>query len=54
MVAIEFLKKHGFDLSATIGKRYISLDDDLYLIPKFSVMDCGYFSEAICRLLGVF
>ena len=48
------LEKFGIVLSATIEKRHISHDDDLYFIPRFSVMDKGYFSEAVCRMLGVF
>jgi peptidoglycan/xylan/chitin deacetylase (PgdA/CDA1 family) len=48
------LEKYGFVLSATIEKRHISLNDDFYLIPRLSVMDNGFFSEAVCRILGVF
>ena len=48
------LQKYGFELSATIEKRFIFADDDVYLIPRFSVPDNATFPEAMCRMLGIF
>ena len=48
------LKKYGFELSITTEKRFVSANDDSYLVPRFSVPDNALFPEALCRMLGVF
>jgi peptidoglycan/xylan/chitin deacetylase (PgdA/CDA1 family) len=48
------LKRYGFELSATSEKRFITANNDFYLVPRFSVPDNALFSEALCRMLGVF
>jgi peptidoglycan/xylan/chitin deacetylase (PgdA/CDA1 family) len=47
------LKKYGYKLAATIENKLISTNDDLYFIPRFTVMDDGFFSENLCHMLGI-
>jgi peptidoglycan/xylan/chitin deacetylase (PgdA/CDA1 family) len=47
------LKKHGYELAATITNRFAKIDDDCYSFPRTDVMDDGSFTENLCHALGV-
>jgi peptidoglycan/xylan/chitin deacetylase (PgdA/CDA1 family) len=49
----EILEKYGFELAATTENKFISLESDIYFIPRFSVMNDGSFAENLCHMLGI-
>ena len=49
----KILKESGYKLAATDKKRFITKNDDLYLIPRIEVKDKISFYEAICRIVGI-
>ena len=49
----KILKESGYKLAATDKKRFITKNDDLYLIPRMEVKDKISFYEAICRIVGI-
>lgn len=49
----KILKESGYKLAATVEKRFITKNDDLYLIPRIEVKDKISFYEAICRIVGI-
>ena len=49
----KILKEYGYKLAATVEKRFITKNDDLYLIPRIGINDKISFYEAICRIVGI-
>jgi peptidoglycan/xylan/chitin deacetylase (PgdA/CDA1 family) len=49
----KILKEFGYKLAATDEKRFITKNDDLYLIPRIEVKDKISFYEAICIIVGI-
>lgn len=49
----KILEKYGFELAATTENKLICSNNDLYAIPRFSVMNDGFFSENLCHMLGI-
>jgi peptidoglycan/xylan/chitin deacetylase (PgdA/CDA1 family) len=49
----KILKESGYKLAATVEKRFITKNDDLYLIPRMEIKDKISFYEAICRIVGI-
>ena len=47
------LKEFGYALAATTKNAFVDPKTDPYLLPRFSVADDIYFSEAICNMVGV-
>ena len=47
------LEKYGFELAATTENKFVSLESDIYFIPRFAVMSDGYFAENLCHMLGI-
>ena len=50
---IPYLKKHGYELAATIVEGLIDRDCDPYRVPRNCVLDDGTFAENLCHMLGV-
>jgi peptidoglycan/xylan/chitin deacetylase (PgdA/CDA1 family) len=51
--ALEWLKKHGYELAATTERRFAGVDSDCYRLPRCDVMDDGSFAENLCHALGI-
>lgn len=49
----KILKESGYKLAATDKKRFITKNDDLYLIPRIGIKDKISFYEAICKIVGI-
>ena len=49
----EILEKYGFELAATTENKFVSLESEIYFIPRFAVMSDGFFSENLCHMLGI-
>jgi len=50
----QFLKKYGYELAfSKTEDKFISLNDDSYLLPRTDVMDDGSCIENLCHALGV-
>ena len=49
----KILKESGYKLAATDKKRFITNNDDLYLIPRIGIKDEISFYEAICKIVGI-
>jgi len=49
----KILKESGYKLAATDENRFITRNDDLYLIPRIEVKDKISFYEAICGIVGI-
>lgn len=49
----KILKKLGIILATTVEKKFISLKDNLYFIPRFYVNDNALFPEAIYQMVGI-
>jgi len=49
----KILKEFGYKLAATVEKRFITKNEDLYLIPRREVKDNISFYEATCRIVGI-
>ncbi len=49
----EVVQRYRFDLAATTDNRFISDNDDPFLVPRFWVRGEGFFSEAKCQMLGI-
>ena len=47
------LKKYGFELAASTNNYLITEDTDLYVVPRFGVLNEAYLCEAICHVLGI-
>ena len=47
------LKKYGYELAAGTNNFLITKDTDLYVVPRFGVLNEAYFYEAICHVLGI-
>ena len=49
----KIFKESGYKFAATDKKRFITKNDDLYLIPRIEVKDKISFYEAICIIVGI-
>jgi peptidoglycan/xylan/chitin deacetylase (PgdA/CDA1 family) len=49
----KILKESGYKLAATDKKRFITKNDDLYLIPRIGIKDKISYYEAICKIVGI-
>jgi len=49
----KMLKECGYKFAATDKKRFITKNDDLYLIPRIGIKDKIFFYEAICEIVGI-
>lgn len=49
----KILKESGYKFAATDKKRFITKNDDLYLIPRIGIKDKISFYEAICEVVGI-
>ena len=49
----DVLKKHGFNLAVTLKDKPVTLNDDPYYLPRFSSINDGFFSEAVCHMVGI-
>jgi len=49
----KILKESGYKLAATDKNRFITKNDDLYLIPRIGIKDKISFYEAICKIVGI-
>jgi peptidoglycan/xylan/chitin deacetylase (PgdA/CDA1 family) len=49
----KILKESGYKLAATDKKRFITKNDDLYLMPRIGIKDKISFYEAICKIVGI-
>lgn len=49
----KILKESGYKFAATDKKRFITKNDDLYLIPRIGIKDEISFYEAICKIVGI-
>jgi peptidoglycan/xylan/chitin deacetylase (PgdA/CDA1 family) len=49
----KILKESGYKLAATVEKRFITQNDNFYLIPRIEVKDKISFYEAICIIVGI-
>lgn len=49
----EYVKKHGFELAASVENRFIHNNEDLFAIPRFWVRGEGFFIESKCQMLGI-
>ena len=49
----KILKESGYKLAATDKKRFITKNDDLYLIPRIGIKDEISSYEAICKIVGI-
>jgi len=47
------LRECGYELAASTENSLIKNYVDPYLVPRHAVLDDGYFSEAICHVLGI-
>jgi len=47
------LKRHGYELAATIEEIPADINSDPYLFPRNIVMDDGSFPENLCHALGI-
>jgi len=47
------LQKYQFTLAATTANSFITLQNDPYYIPRFTVFDAATYPEAICSMVGV-
>jgi len=49
----KILKESGYKIAVTDEKRFITKNDDLYLIPRIGIKDEISFYEAICEIVGI-
>jgi len=49
----KILKEAGYKLAVTDKKRFISKNEDLYLIPRIGIKDRVFIYEAICEIVGI-
>ena len=49
----DILQQNGYELASTIEQRPISVDDDIFFIPRFICMDDGSLAENICHMTGI-
>lgn len=49
----KILKESGYKLAATDKKRFITTNDDLYLVPRIGIKDEISYYEAICKIVGI-
>ena len=49
----QFLEAKGYKLAVTTEEKSTVVNGDLYLFPRYIVMDDGSFTENICHALGV-
>jgi peptidoglycan/xylan/chitin deacetylase (PgdA/CDA1 family)/glycosyltransferase involved in cell wall biosynthesis len=48
-----YLQECGYQLAATTENAFVTRDSDPYYLPRFSVADDIWFSEALCNMVGV-
>ena len=50
---VKILQKYFYDFSATTENRLVTTDENLFKIPRFAVMNDGFFSENLCHMVGI-